>query len=159
MAADGCTLGVQDSRLPRVLHRFRQSSRLSLLLVLALCAGPAASALCPHPGEEDHSAMAGTMEKGAMPEMEHGTHEAPPCHEEAPAEAPESADCFSPCCTAAPEAPAPTPPAPLAASASAALAVAVSEAEPCEAAPPVREPEPPPAPPLRVHLLLERFQT
>ena len=111
----------------------------------------------------------GTMETGAMPGMDHGAapapdadpgdHEAPPCHEDAPAEAPESADCLSPCCTAVPEAPAPTPPAPPIAAASHALAVVAREAEPREATPRVHEPEPPPSPPLRVHLLLGRFLT
>ena len=100
------------------------------------------------------------MAQDAMPEMAHGSahHEAPPCHEE-PTPEPESADCLSPCCTVAPEAPAPAPPTVLAATPAVGLAVGIGEAEAKQAPVPQVVPHPPPSPPVRVHLLLGRFLT
>lgn len=137
-----------------MLHRFRTSSRLAILLVLALVAGPAASALCP-----------GDMHEAATP-MDHGdmaamNHEAPPCHEEAPTPEPQDADCLSPCCTVAPEAPAPAPPAPPTVTV-ALLPPVVGNVEEPDATPEADRlgtVADPPAPPLRVHLLLGRFLT
>ena len=130
-----------------MLQTLRRSSRLATLLVLALVAGPAASALCPHadaPEAEMHE---------MAPEM-------PPCHEAPEAPPPtEDAGCLSACCAA--DAPAPVVP-PLALSAPPSVPLASVVEAPLasdEAATPTPEPQPPPEARLRVHLLLGRFLT
>ncbi|OZC01936.1 hypothetical protein [Rubricoccus marinus] len=143
-----------------MLHTFRRSSRLATLLVLALVAGPAASALCPHaeplaPEAETHEAA---MDHGAMDMAP--APEAAPCHDEPPAPEPEpDADCLSACCAA--DAPAPVVPTLTVDAPPSVPLAAVSEAPLAtdEAPAPTPEPAPPPEARLRVHLLLGRFLT
>lgn len=142
-----------------MLQTLRRSSRLATLLVLALVAGPASAALCPHAEplaeEMDHGAM-------EMADMAHAP-EAPPCHE-APAPEPEpasDADCLSPCCTVS-NAPAPDAATPLQAPAPATIPLASAADAPLAPTPDaasVPEPPPPPEAPARLHLLLGRFLT
>ena len=159
----------EDSRPPVLALRSRLRFP-AFVVALALFAGPAASAACLHAlADASHGAETPTAEMppahAPMGEMSMGTpaqEAAPPCHdgapadEPAPAHAPDTSDCASPCCRA--EAPA-EPVGPIAVASQAVpapLAVAV-EVEDAPVVPPAEPVASPPPRSARLHAVFQRF--
>ena len=156
---DGWTyVGDEDSRRP-VLALLRRLRSPALVAVLAILAGPSASAACLH-------AMADAAHGGhAMPmgEAPRGHDEAPPCHETPEPGAPTPSDghglhdCTSPCCLA--EAPVSDAPSVVVSAAQAVPAPLTVEID-VPAAPLVPAVDPAETPPprtARLHAVFQRF--
>lgn len=136
----------------------RRAAALAGLLVLALVAGPAASAACAH-----LVAPAGMEAEMGHGPMAHGSshHEAPPepapCHDDGTEEAPPvTHTCASVCCTT--DAPTPVPPAPAVASTDVPAPLVVDTLALEAEAPDVDVPPTPSPPrPTRLHVEIGRF--
>lgn len=137
-----------------VLPALRRSTSLAALLTLALVAGPAASALCPHADADDMAHGTDTAHEAPMEAMSHG--DAAPCHEPPPPASDDGADCISACC--ATDGPRATVAPILTVTVDVPTVPVTVRVEPATApAPPAVPAEPSPPPGRRLHVEFERF--